>query len=549
MGLLSRLLPFGMGGAYGVDPYAQPAMANIPGVAPIVPFDAQQPGAGAFARPGSRANPYEQAPAPNSFNANIGRTASGPISPAASEAASAAASSTSPAFRAPPGFVTPAAANMGTPAPNNGGGFFSRIARGLNGPAFGQPNEGGFTGLDTLQMGFALMGAAQPNGGGWGAAAQSLGDIRQNVLQRERLARQDQREDEQWSWARDERAQTAERRRLAQEYINSRPEAERGELRMIDPDELGSYLQQQREFGLQERQLDLQLSEMRDNRAYRGAALSLDRQRLEQDRMLNSAESVLGRGEAERINGWMGRLDNWRMVDNDLGALDEILQRNPAAFDQILDGDQSVVLARVRDPQTRADINTIYAVSANLAREELRGQTPVSNIDFLAAVRSSPNVQSGAGFARQWLNRAYQDRADLESRVRSALDYRQGGEGGPRTLYTPDPATGRNWYQGQDGYTRYTDGGSPAGAGRNHGGRSDDAASAAAALEARRRTQANAPTHHGTLGGRTGAPRLLREPNAYEATVVRQYEEARRANNPARVRVLETRLRQRGLIP
>lgn len=408
-----------------------------------------------------------------------------------------------------------------------------------------------------FNMGVALM-ANSGNGGDGQGFLRSMQDFNAQQLEQRRLGNEerrqkalDARESEQWTWAQQERSQVAERRRLASEFIESRPENERAELRMIDPDQLGSYLQDQRQFGLQERQVDLQLAEMRDNRAFRAASLDMDRRRLEQDRLLNSSQNLLGRGEAERMNGDMSRLSNWNMVDNDLRALEEVLQRNPAAFDQILDGDQSVVLARVRDPEMRRDLNTIYAIGTNLAREELRGQTPVSNIDLLSAVRGNPNTQSGSLFVRDWLSRAYQDRADLQGSVQSRLSYMQ--QGGGRSLYEPDPQTGLNWYQSQDGYTRY--GAGPASSGPNAGPSQASPSSSAADQQAaarelaERRSRATAAPSYGTLNGAQGAPRLLREPNDYEATMARQYAEARRTNNQARMRTLEVRMRQRGLIP
>jgi hypothetical protein len=396
-----------------------------------------------------------------------------------------------------------------------------------------------------LQTGLSLLGNAQ-NGGDWGAVGrdmQAWGQQRQQRRMLDNAERRanasEQRETEQFGWV-------AQRRQLAHDFIASRPEAERAELAMIDPDELGTYLQQRRQVELQQQQLELQTQEARDNRAFRGASLAVDRARLEQDRVLNSADSLLGRGEATRINDWMGRLDGWRLVENDIAALDEILQRNPAAFDQILDGDQSIVLARVRDPQVRADLNTIYAVSGNLAREDLRGQTPVSNIDFLAAVRSNPNVQSGSLFARDWLARARQDRQNLEGQVQSALRYRQGGEGGaPRSLYEADPQTGRNWYQSEDGYTRFGRQGGGASAG---GGQSDEARQAAAALAAR--GGGTPAPQGGTAGGRAGAPRLLRQPDSiFEQQLVREYTVARERGQTARANTLEIRMRRAGLIP
>jgi hypothetical protein len=406
-----------------------------------------------------------------------------------------------------------------------------------------------------LQVGLSLLGNAQ-NGGDWGAVGQDLRQFGQDRTQRQRQANEDRRlaaaegrETEQFGWMRDERSSVSQRRQLARDFIASRPEAERAELAMIDPDELGTYLQQQRQFGLQQQQLELQTQEARDNRAFRGASLAVDRARLEQDRVLNSADSLLGRGEATRINDWMGRLDGWNLVQNDIASLEEILQRNPAAFDQILDGDQSLVLARVRDPQMRADLNTIYAVSGNLAREDLRGQTPVSNIDFLAAVRSNPNVQSGSIFARDWLARARQDRQNLEGQVQSALRYRQGGEGGAsRSLYEPDPQTGRNWYQSPDGYTRFGRQGDAPPAGQ-----SDEARQAAAALAARQGGNRDGPgagQNFGRVGGNAAAPRLLREPTTLlERSAVQEYNTALQRGQTARARTLETRLRRAGLIP
>lgn len=414
---------------------------------------------------------------------------------------------------------------------------------------FGQIMQG-LGSLDTnplFNLGMSLLGNAQ--GSRWDQVGVDMREAGQQRMQRqaldnaERRAKSaDARESEQWTWAQQERARTSERRRMAEEYIASRPDAERAELLMIDPDELGSYLQDQRQFRLQERQFEVQLQEMRDNRAFRGASLALDRQRLEQDRTLNSSQTLLGRGEAERMNGDMSRLDNWRMVDNDLTALQEILQRNPAAFDQILDGDQSVVMARVRDPQMRRDLNTIYAVSTNLAREELRGQTPVSNIDLLSAIRANPNTQSGHLFVRDWLARAYQDRADLQSSVQSRLDYMQGNGG--RSLYEADPQTGRNWYQGQDGFTRY--GQQPNAPTTAPAPQRSREAQAAAAELARRQQRATAPDSSGLI------PALMADSQMTptQRQTYRWYRRTIEQNaNPEARRRAESAARRVGVIP
>lgn len=234
--------------------------------------------------------------------------------------------------------------------------------------------------------------------------------------------------------------------------------------------------------------------------------------------------------------------------------MSEILERNPAAFDQILDGDQAVVLARIRDPQMRRDVNTIYSISANLAREELRGQTPVSNVDFLSAMRSNPNTQSGHLFARDWLSRAYEDRRTLEHQVQSALTWRQGGQDGPRSLYTADPQTGRNWYQGNDGYTYYTGG---AGAQRGQSGppspgvSSADQRGAAEALAARRAAR---PTGGGDAQRQASRaiPPLMAEArmSSMQRHAYRRYSRMLEVNaNPEAIRRAEEAARRVGVIP
>lgn len=400
---------------------------------------------------------------------------------------------------------------------------------------------------DNLEIGLHMMAAGQPGGGGWASFAPAYSQLQQRTHDRRRQQTTDQREAEQWSWMQQERERAGQRRQLAQEFISSRPPAEQAELRMIDPDQLGEYLQGQRQFELQQRGLDLQIEEMRNSNRFRGASLALDQRRLEQDRLLNSSEAMLGREEAARIGGWMSRLDNWRMVDNDLRALEEVWQRNPAAFDQILDSDQASVLARIRDPEMRRDVNTIYAVGANLAREELRGQTPVSNIDLLSAIRSNPNTASGSLFARSWLDRAYEDRRMLEGQVQSALAYRQGGEGGgPRALFTPDPQTGRNWYQTDAGYTRYTAGG--LGGNQSPAAQSDDARQAAAALAARR---ARGGGESSPQSGRLIAPLVAESRmNPTQRSAYARYRNTVERNvNPEARRRAEEAARRVGVIP
>lgn len=501
MGFLSRLNPFA------------PAWAALAG--------APQP---AYGEPAPQPTPMDW----TAFTQATGQPAAALPAPRAPRPMQAPAASPFQNLAGPA--QTPLAALQSNTAQINPPGFSERVDMMAQSPLF--------------NLGMSLLGNAR-NGGNWGQVAQDMQGFNSQRLQQQRMDRQEARENEQWSWARDERRQSNERRRLAQQYINSRPEAERAELRMIDPDQLGAYLQQQRQFGLQERQMDLQIQEMRDNRAYRGASLALDRQRLEQDRMLNSAASVLGREEAQRLGADISRLRGWSMIDNDMAALEEILGRNPAAFNNLLDADAEQALARIRDPQTRRDVQTIYSIATSMAREELRGQTPVSNIDLLSAVRGAPSPSSGASFARDWLNRAYQDRADLENYVQGAINYMQQPDGSRRTLFEPDPITGRNFYQG-DTFRRYTqDGRSTFSDVRGQGRESEEAQSAGAALAARRERGGA-----GNVGGRPGTPRLLREPNTIlERQIVSEYNTALERGQSDRARTLEVRLRRAGLIP
>lgn len=406
-----------------------------------------------------------------------------------------------------------------------------------------------FSGLnDTIQSplfltGLSLLGRAQ-NGGDWAGAAQDIMGINAQQQQRQLLERQqrredtqDQRETEQWSWTREERTSTAERRRLAAQYIASRPEAEQAELRMIDPDQLGAYLQDQRSYNLQERGLEAQMAEMQQRSQFHRDEMGLGYARLGQDRYNNTLQGQLGRAEADFVTGMRSRLDNWRLIDNDLGRISYWLERRPDVFSSLADGDEEAVLRRWTqrgDPEGLTAAQELFAITTSLAREELRGQTPVSNIDLITAIRGMPTTASTPQFVRSWLERAGQDRSQMERQYQSALSYaREHG-----TLNTP-AADGRSWYE--QNYQNYNGGTTTAPPPQQQRAQSPEALAAQRELE--RRGIGDVPNN------RVGSLTLLRQPeNERELAMVRSYRTAVRLNQTGMMRRGESDMRRAGLI-
>lgn len=323
-------------------------------------------------------------------------------------------------------------------------GWWGRLNQGINGL---QDNS-------LFNWGMALLGNAQ-NGGDWGAAAQQMQDFGARQQQKKMLENEERRaaalermQGEQFSWERDAQARAAQQRQSWQQAVEGEQDPKRRQqLLAIGPDGYGEWLQRQDELEFQRQRASVQDRQFAQE-------MGLGYARLSQDRLQNSLQAQLGRDEGRYIASMRDRLDNWRIVQNDLDRVQYWLNTRPDVFNGLFDVEQQVLIDRFLrrgDQQGATAVQELYNVATNLSRENLRGMTPVSNIDWQAEMRSQPSSASTAEFTRNWLERARQDREMMERDYQSALQW--GQQYG--NLYAPDPATGRNWYQ-----RTYTDFGS-----------------------------------------------------------------------------------------
>lgn len=323
-------------------------------------------------------------------------------------------------------------------------------------PGFWGQAQDRLASLDTnplFNIGMSLLGNAQ--GSNWSGVGQDVRDFGRAQRERQMLDNEqrrqkmgDARESEQWTWAQEERQQQQRQRQSWQEAVTSEQDpARRAQLQAIGPEAYGEWLQRQDEIQFQRERARVQDSQF-------AQSLSIDRARLGQDRYNNSLQGALGRQEADYVGSMRGRLDNWRMVDNDMRTIEGWLERRPDVFSSLLDGTEEEVLRRYTqrgDQEALTAAQELYAIGSSLAREELRGQTPVSNIDFLAALRGNPTTASSPAFVRNWLDRARADRQAMEQQYQSALQHAQ--QFG--NLSAVNPQTGRSFYQST--YDRYGD--------------------------------------------------------------------------------------------
>lgn len=405
--------------------------------------------------------------------------------------------------------------------------------------------QGALTPLDMVMGGMSLMGAAQPFGGGWGTAAQNLSGLVNTAQQRQRQRRQDEREETVWGrqqteWDRadQERAQRQQRYAQALQAAQGDPEL-LAAIQAVGPEGVAELMAGQVMSPFQRESLGLQRDQIRMALAEHEDTMRLGYARLGQDRMLNSALAGLGRDEAAYIAGMRGRLDTGADVMQDINELDTILQRNPRIFGSLLEPDVESAIRKFGargDERAIADIQRVWSIAAGLARDELRGQTPVSNLDLRTAIQTGPSTTQMPLAVSDWIRSARADYARVEQQYQSALSYMQGHG----NLYSPSPESGRNWYQ--DNYTNFrpyvgtgvTDPNlSPGRGGTGRGGGRTPSPEEAQAELARR---------SGT-GAQARAPQTPLEQQIWSS-----YMRARQSGNPSAAAHWEQRARRAGLL-
>lgn len=520
MGFLTTLSPWLMAGVANRSP-----MEQLPGVTPFAP-DAQWGGG-----PTAGGVFLAQAQPPTTQQAQPRQQ---PASP----------------FVAPPGFVTPTAAQP-QQQPQRPQNLFTRVNERL-----------GFEPMDWAQLGFSLMGNAR--GSNWTGVAQDLGAIRQTAQQRadRRLEREAWQEDR--TWQRGERERTAQERAARdQRYQAALRSAQSSDpelysvLQAVGPEGFSEIMSNERMTPYQRESVGLQRDQLRLALQEHSDTMRLGYARLNQDRMLNSTLAGLGRDEAAYVAGMRARLDTGRDVMPFVDELDQILQRRPEIFGAILEPDAETAIRKFATPgdqETIADIQRVWTIGADFAREELRGQTPISNLDLRVALQTGASTQQTAASMRRWIDAARRDYTRMEGQYQSALRYMQpGGANGPtRNLFEPDPSTGRNWYQ--DTYTNWS--GQPGtGAPQSSGaGRTPTPEEARAELERRRSGGGfnNRPRRPLSEAGRQAIPSTsplipMGSMTIYQRQLWTEYQRSRNGPDGAR-RHWERRARAAGLI-
>lgn len=348
-----------------------------------------------------------------------------------------------PMAPAPIDFQAPNMAGLDTPLP---------ATPSLSKPSFGQQanNWIGDNRMPLMMAGLQLL-----DGQGYGAAGNTFMGVKDWEQQRA-----DQGEDREF--------QRGERDRLTEERARSKAEYDRiladptvapdvkAAVRAAGPAGLPEILGTQVMSASDKARIEFEASRAKtQDQQFRlqfeqgkrefAATQALGYERLNTDRFLNSQLQSLGRDEASYVAGMRTKLDTGREIMANVGELQRYLKEYPDIWGSLLEATPEAAVRKfARGDQSRiAAIQRIYAIGANLARDELKGQAPVSNVDLLSAIRSNPNTQSVRPAVEAWINQTTSEYQGAEQRFQSALNHLSTGG----SLYTPDPKTGRSWYQ------------------------------------------------------------------------------------------------------
>ena len=254
------------------------------------------------------------------------------------------------------------------------------------GPSFMQSLQDSMNSPMFLQ-GMALMGAAQPGGGGWGQAAQSLMGINQNYQQEQRQRRQDSRDNA--VWGREQTAWGREDRQRAdwEAAVNRETDPQRqATLRALGAQGYGDWL-----AGEQQRAHQIQMQE--DEQEWRAGEGQLDRDaaarnaRLAADNRRDPRDTIQYRNDMTRL-GAMGEAANFAntFVRPNLLRAQEIVTRlaQIGGMDNPLSAERRIQLSQMGQfgTEARGLLQELNRIQTRFTVEDARALAPVSNTDF-----------------------------------------------------------------------------------------------------------------------------------------------------------------------
>lgn len=302
-----------------------------------------------------------------------------------------------------------------------------------------------------MQMAMSLLGNGA-NGGRWDRVGADMRSIQENQgqqasqrFQQSMMMQNWRRQEEQrarlnkWAESQDEFAQIDP----ASAYAASAEARARANMPLTQAEKM--------DFDLRREDLAARRGEFQQTQALGWA-------RLNQDRMLNSTLAGLGKDEAGYVAGMRQKLDTGRAVMSKIDELEGIVKTRPEIFGALLEPDMETAIRKfgLQDPAAITDIQRVWSIGADFAREELRGMTPVSNLDLKVALQTGATTQQTAAALNRWIASARGQYRSMEGQYQSALKYMQPAPGVTRNLFEVDPSTGKNWYQ-----TTYSDWGGP----------------------------------------------------------------------------------------
>lgn len=247
-----------------------------------------------------------------------------------------------------------------------------------------------------LMQGMAMLGAAQPGGGGWGQAAQSIMDINQNYQQQLRQRRQDSRDNAAWGrqqtqWGQEDQTRAAWETAVSREVDPSR----QATLRALGPQGYGDWMagEQQRAFAAQQQQ-NQQEFQSREGQLDRDAAAR--NARIATTIRRDPRDSIQYRNDIARLSE-MGSAANFasRVVLPRIQRGREIIARlaEIGGMDNPLSADRRIQLSQIGQfgTEARGLLQELSRIQTQFTVEDARALAPVSNTDFGRLQDINPN--------------------------------------------------------------------------------------------------------------------------------------------------------------
>lgn len=296
---------------------------------------------------------------------------------------------------------------------------------------------------------FQMAGRFFDAGSGNATVGSAVGGIGEALAgQRERGLRKEeldwvrmQRERAKTTWGREDAAiQTAEQQRAALETQFQNDPGMLSLIRMTPPEKLSEIVAQ---VEREERENNTWSQRFTTERGAIDAAAEKDRQfRAEQgekdraasadarasDRYAARRDAVTAARDDKVLGGLQTQADGWFWLQPKLQELQGYLDKYPDIFGAVLEADTETAVRKLGrgDPNRIAAIQRVTALGTELSRQELKGQTPVSDLDFKSTLRAQgSNIQNAPGAVAAWLANANREGALHMQRFQAANQYVQ----------------------------------------------------------------------------------------------------------------------------